>query len=323
MLHLELIIYEIAKIKKDWSVFMPIKIPGDLPAKSILEEENIFVMDEQRAITQDIRPLRIVILNLMPIKQDTELQLLRALSNTPLQIDITFLQLATHVSKNTSATHLSKFYCVFDDIKAKKFDGMIITGAPVEQMDFTEVTYWDELQEIMEWTKSHVTSTLHICWGAQSGLYYHYNIKKEILPKKASGIFWHKVMNRKVPMVRGFDDIFLAPHSRHTTVSREDIINNPELTILAESDQVGVYLVMANEGKQFFVLGHPEYDRVTLDEEYKRDLGKGLTNVEMPYNYYPDNNPDNRPLLSWRSHANNLYTNWLNYYVYQATPYDL
>lgn len=301
---------------------MPIKIPGDLPAKSILEEENIFVMDEARAVTQDIRPLQIVILNLMPLKQDTELQLLRALSNTPLQIDITFLQLATHVSKNTAASHLNKFYCVLDDIKSHTFDGMIITGAPVEQMDFAEVSYWDELTEIMEWSKSHITSTLHICWGAQAGLNYHYGIKKELLPKKAFGIFEHNVMNRKVPLVRGFDDIFLAPHSRHTTISREDIVNNPDLTILAESEKVGVFIVLAKEGKQIFVMGHPEYDRYTLDQEYKRDLGKGLE-IEMPYNYYPDNNPDIRPTLSWRSHANNLYTNWLNYYVYQATPYDL
>lgn len=301
---------------------MPIKIPGDLPAKSILEEENIFVMDELRATTQDIRPLQILILNLMPLKEDTELQLLRALSNTPLQIDITFLQLATHVSKHTAASHLNKFYCVFDDIKMHTFDGMIITGAPVEQMAFEEVSYWDELKTIMDWTTSHVTSTLHICWGAQAGLYHHFGIKKELLPKKAFGIFEHKVLNRKVPLVRGFDDYFMAPHSRHTTVSREDILNNPNLTILAESDEVGVFIAMANEGKQIFVMGHPEYDRITLDTEYKRDLGKGLP-IEMPRNYYPDNDSSKRPILSWRSHANNLYTNWLNYYVYQATPYNL
>ena len=301
---------------------MPIKIPGDLPAKSILEEENIFVMDEARAITQDIRPLQIIILNLMPLKQDTELQLLRALSNTPLQIDITFLQLATHVSKNTAASHLNKFYCVHDDIKSQKFDGMIITGAPVEQMEYEEVTYWDELSRIMEWSKTNVTSTLHICWGAQAGLYHHYGIKKELLPKKAFGIFEHRVMNRKVPLVRGFDDYFLAPHSRHTSVSREDIINNPNLTILAESDEVGVFIVIAGDGEQIFVMGHPEYDRITLDQEYKRDLSKGLP-IELPFNYYPENDCNKRPILSWRSHANNLYTNWLNYYVYQATPYEL
>ncbi len=301
---------------------MPIKIPGDLPAKSILEAENIFVMDELRATTQDIRPLQILILNLMPIKQDTELQLLRALSNTPLQIDITFLQLATHVSKNTAASHLNKFYCVFDDICSQNYDGMIITGAPVEQMEYEEVTYWQELTQIMEWSKTHITSTLHICWGAQAGLFYHYGIKKELLPKKAFGIFEHKVLNRKVPLVRGFDDCFLAPHSRHTTVSREDIINNPNLTILAESDEVGVFIVIAEDGRQIFVMGHPEYDRITLDQEYKRDLSKGLP-IEMPYNYYPDNDCNQRPVLSWRSHANNLYTNWLNYYVYQNTPYEL
>lgn len=301
---------------------MPIKIPGDLPAKSILEAENIFVMDEIRATTQDIRPLQILILNLMPIKQDTELQLLRALSNTPLQIDITFLQLATHVSKNTAASHLNKFYYVFDDIRSCNYDGMIITGAPVEQMEYEEVTYWQELTQIMEWSKTHITSTLHICWGAQAGLFYHYGIKKELLPKKAFGIFEHKVLNRKVPLVRGFDDYFLAPHSRHTTVSREDIINNPNLTILAESDEVGVFIVMAEDGRQIFVMGHPEYDRITLDQEYKRDLSRGLP-IEMPFNYYPDNNCEKRPILSWRSHANNLYTNWLNYYVYQNTPYEL
>ncbi|MGN0161757.1 MAG: homoserine O-succinyltransferase [Lachnospiraceae bacterium] len=301
---------------------MPIKIPGDLPAKSILEDENIFVMDEMRAITQDIRPLQIIILNLMPLKQDTELQLLRAMSNTPLQIDVTFMQLATHVSKNTAASHLNKFYCVLDDIKNHTFDGMIITGAPVEQMEFEEVEYWEELKTIMDWSVDHVTSTFHICWGAQAGLYYHYGIKKELLPKKAFGIFEHRVMNRKVPLVRGFDDYFLAPHSRHTTVSREDIIKNPELKILAESDEVGVFIVMAGEGRQIFVMGHPEYDRVTLDQEYKRDLAKGLP-IEVPHNYYPQDDSSQRPILSWRSHANNLYTNWLNYYVYQATPYQL
>jgi homoserine O-succinyltransferase len=301
---------------------MPIKIPSDLPARSILEEENIFVMDELRATTQDIRPLQIIILNLMPLKEDTELQLLRALSNTPLQIDVTFLQLATHTSKNTAASHLNKFYCVFDDIKDYNYDGMIITGAPVEQMEYEEVNYWGELTEIMEWTKTHISSTLHICWGAQAGLYYHYGIKKELLPKKAFGIFEHKVLNKKVPLVRGFDDYFLAPHSRHTTVSREDILKHPELMVLAESEEVGVFIVMANDGKQIFVMGHPEYDRITLDQEYKRDKGKGL-DIELPKNYYPEDDSNRRPILSWRSHANNLYTNWLNYYVYQITPYNL
>lgn len=299
---------------------MPIKIQNELPARQELEIENIFVMTEDRAISQDIRPLQILILNLMPIKQDTELQLLRALSNTPLQIDITFLKLSTHVSKNTDASHLNKFYNTFDEICQNKYDGMIITGAPVEQMAFEEVNYWQELTEIMKWSDSHVTSTMHICWGAQAGLYYHYGIKKELLPKKAFGVFEHKVSNRKVPLVRGFDDYFMAPHSRHTTVSREDILANENLQILADSEEVGVFLVLADGGKRIFVMGHPEYDRMTLDAEYKRDLAKGLE-IEMPKNYYPGDDPSARPNLSWRSHANNIYTNWLNYYVYQTTPY--
>ncbi len=301
---------------------MPIKINSDLPAKSILEEENIFVMDEHRALKQDIRPLKILILNLMPIKQDTEVQLLRALSNTPLQIDITFLQLATHVSKNTAASHLEQFYTTFEQIKHKKYDGFIITGAPVEQIAFEEVNYWDELKEIMEWSKSHATSTLHICWGAQAGLYYHYGIEKSPLAKKAFGIFEHNVLNRKTPLVRGFDDIFLAPHSRHTTIAREDVLKNDKLTILAESEEAGVFIVMAEDGKQIFLTGHPEYDRVTLDGEYKRDKSKGLE-IEIPKNYYPNNDPEQKPILSWRCHANTFYTNWLNYYVYQVTPYEL
>lgn len=301
---------------------MPIKIQKDLPARQELEFENIFVMDEDRAISQDIRPLQILILNLMPIKQDTELQLLRALSNTPLQIDITFLKLSTHVSKNTDASHLNKFYCTFDEVNDKKYDGMIITGAPVEQMDYEEVNYWKELTEIMEWSRNNVTSTFHICWGAQAGLYYHYGIKKELLTKKAFGVFKHRVLNRKVPLVRGFDDYFMAPHSRHTTVSKEDILANDKLQILAESEEVGVFIVMAEDGRQIFVMGHPEYDRYTLDTEYKRDKGKGL-DIEVPKNYYPDDDPSQRPVLSWRSHCNNIYSNWLNYYVYQTTPYDL
>jgi len=296
---------------------MPIKIQSDLPAKAELEEENIFVMDENRAMSQDFRELQIVILNLMPIKQDTELQLLRALSNTPLQIDVTFLQMASHVSKNTSASHLKKFYVTFDDIKKKKYDGMIITGAPVEKMEFSDVNYWDELTSIMEWSKTHITSTLHICWGAQAGLYYHFGVKKVLLPSKLSGVYKHKVMNRKEPLVRGFDDIFVAPHSRHT-----DILSNPKLKVLADSDEAGIYIVMADEGKQIFVMGHPEYDRYTLDSEYKRDIDKGLE-PDIPVNYYPDDDSNRKPRLSWRSHANNLYTNWLNYYVYQVTPYIL
>lgn len=301
---------------------MPIKIQSDLPAKAELEEENIFVMDENRAMSQDFRELQIVILNLMPIKQDTELQLLRALSNTPLQIDVTFLQMASHVSKNTSASHLKKFYVTFDDIKKKKYDGMIITGAPVEKMEFSDVNYWDELTSIMEWSKTHITSTLHICWGAQAGLYHHFGVKKVLLPSKLSGVYKHKVMNRKEPLVRGFDDIFVAPHSRHTEACRQDILSNPKLKVLADSDEAGIYIVMADEGKQIFVMGHPEYDRYTLDSEYKRDIDKGLE-PDIPVNYYPDDDSNRKPRLSWRSHANNLYTNWLNYYVYQVTPYIL
>ena len=301
---------------------MPIKIQSDLPAREILEKENIFVMDETRAMHQDIRPIQILILNLMPLKEDTELQLLRSLSNTPLQVDVTFLATKSHVSKNTSTSHLNKFYLEFSQVKMKKFDGMIITGAPVEQMEFEEVDYWDELKEIMEWSKAHVTSTLHLCWGAQAGLYYHYGLKKRLLPKKVFGLYWHKVENRKIPLVRGFDDQFLAPHSRHTEVPSEDIHNCKELTVLAESEEAGVFLCMAMDGKQIFVMGHPEYDRVTLDEEYKRDKKKGLP-IELPKEYYPDDDSGLRPNLLWRAHANNLYTNWLNYYVYQTTPYDL
>lgn len=302
---------------------MPIRIQSDLPAKAELEEENIFVMDERRALSQDFRELRIVILNLMPIKQDTELQLLRALSNTPLQIDVTFMQLESHASKNTSASHLKKFYQTFSELKNNKYDGLIITGAPVEKLDFTEVDYWDELTTIMEWSKTHITSTLHICWGAQAGLYYHYNVQKKLLDTKLSGVYKHFVLNRKEPLVRGFDDTFYAPHSRHTEASREDILKNKELTVLADSKEAGIYLVMAQEGKQIFVMGHPEYDRITLDQEYKRDCEKGLDDVEMPVHYYPDDDCNRKPVLSWRSHANNLYTNWLNYYVYQVTPYIL
>lgn len=301
---------------------MPIKIQRDLPVKEILERENIFVMDETRALQQDIRPIQILILNLMPLKEETELQLLRSLSNTPLQIDVTFMTVTSHESKNTSKSHLNKFYLEFNQVKEKKYDGMIITGAPVEQMEFEEVDYWDELVEIMEWTKSHVHSTIHLCWGAQAGLYYHYGLQKQPLPEKRFGLFWHKVQNRKIPLVRGFDDFFLAPHSRHTDVLPADIHNCDALTVLAESEEAGVFLCMAMDGRQIFLMGHPEYDRVTLDGEYKRDKGKGL-DIQIPKNYYPDDNPENMPRLMWRAHANNLYTNWLNYYVYQTTPYDL
>lgn len=301
---------------------MPIKIQSDLPAKAELEEENIFVMDENRAISQSIRPLEIIVLNLMPIKQDTELQLLRGLSNTPLQIDVTFLQMSSHVSKNTSASHIKKFYQTFEEIKNNNYDGMIITGAPVEKLEFEEVNYWDELITVMEWSKKHVTSTIHICWGAQAGLYYHYGIKKELLPKKLSGVYKHRVMNRKEPLVRGFDDVFMAPHSRYTQASRQQILDNPRLKVLADSDEAGIYIVLGDGGKEIFVMGHPEYDRLTLDQEYKRDIDKGIE-PDLPVNYYPDDDCNRKPLLSWRSHANNLYTNWLNYYVYQITPYDL
>lgn len=300
---------------------MPIKIQNDLPAKHELEEENIFVMDESRALSQDFRELQIAILNLMPLKQDTELQLLRALSNTPLQIDVTFIQTESHISKNTSHSHIKKFYETFTDIKDKNFDGLIITGAPVEKLDFEEVNYWDELTKIMEWSKEHVTSTLHICWGAQAGLYYHYGLKKHLLDKKVFGVFEHHVMNRKVPLVRGFDDYFMAPHSRHTEVRAEDIRKIPDLTILAESDEAGVFLAIADEGRRIFVMGHPEYDRVTLDKEYKRDKAKGLP-IDLPVNYYPDDDDTKKPRLEWRSHGNILYSNWLNYYVYQTTPYE-
>lgn len=301
---------------------MPIKIQSDLPAKAELEEENIFVMDENRAISQNIRPLEIIVLNLMPIKQDTELQLLRGLSNTPLQIDVTFLQMSSHVSKNTSASDIKKFYQTFEEIKNNNYDGMIITGAPVEKLEFEEVNYWDELITVMEWSKKHVTSTIHICWGAQAGLYYHYGIKKELLPKKLSGVYKHRVMNRKEPLVRGFDDVFMAPHSRYTQASRQQILDNPRLKVLADSDEAGIYIVLGDGGKEIFVMGHPEYDRLTLDQEYKRDIDKGIE-PELPVNYYPDDDCNRKPMLSWRSHANNLYTNWLNYYVYQITPYDL
>ena len=301
---------------------MPVKIANDLPARLELEEENIFVMDEDRALSQDFRALEILVLNLMPIKQDTELQLLRSMSNTPVQLDVTFLQLESHVSKNTSASHLRKFYLTFSDIKNKNFDGMIITGAPVEKLAFDEVNYWDELSEIMEWSKKHVTSTLHICWGAQAGLYYHYGVRKVEFEKKLSGIYKHKVMNRKEPLVRGFDDIFMAPHSRYTEASREDILKNKNLKVLADSDEAGIYIVMTEDGRQVFIMGHPEYDRYTLDQEYKRDLEKGI-DPDLPVNYYPDDDCNRKPVLSWRSHANNLYTNWLNYYVYQNTPYEL
>jgi homoserine O-succinyltransferase len=278
-------------------------------------------MDENRAIHQDIRPLNIAILNLMPLKEDTELQILRSLSNTPLQVNVTFLATSSHASTHTSMSHLNKFYQSFEDVEEDNFDGLIITGAPVEQMAYEEVDYWPEICRIMEWSKTHVTSTLHLCWGAQAGLYYHYGIQKYPLPKKMFGVYSHQVKNRKVPLVRGFDDYFYAPHSRHTEVRKEDIENCPELTILAESKEAGVFLIIAKDGRQIFVMGHPEYDRLTLDKEYKRDKGKGLP-IELPVNYYPEDDETQKPLLEWRSHGNILYSNWINYYVYQNTPYE-
>ncbi|MGN0164575.1 MAG: homoserine O-succinyltransferase [Lachnospiraceae bacterium] len=301
---------------------MPIRVQNDLPAKKILENENIFMMDEERALSQDIRPLKIAILNLMPLKEDTEVQLMRSLSNTPLQIDITFLTTKTYVGKNTAKSHLDNFYLTFEDVKDKKFDGLIVTGAPVEMMEFEEVAYWEELTQILDWSVTNVTSTMHLCWGAQAALYYHYGIKKHLLNKKMFGLFYHNVRNRRIPLVRGFDDVFLMPHSRHTTVDPKEVYDNPELTVLADSEEAGIALVMAKDGRQIFMMGHPEYDRITLDTEYKRDLAKGL-DIDMPVNYYVDGNPDIRPNLMWRAHGNTLYTNWLNYYVYQITPYVL
>ena len=301
---------------------MPIRVQNDLPVKEILERENIFVMDEHRATHQDIRPIEIGLLNLMPLKEDTEVQLLRSLSNTPLQVNVTFLTTSSYVGKNTPSSHLDKFYLTFEEIKKQKFDGLIITGAPVEQMAFEEVAYWSELTEILDWSRTHVTSTFHICWGAQAGLYYHYGIRKHVLEGKIFGVYEHKVYNRRTPLVRGFDDLFFAPHSRHTAIYREDIEQIEELMILAASEEAGVFICMSKDGRQIFVLGHPEYDRVTLDREYHRDLEKGLE-ISMPKNYYPEDQDKERPLLRWRAHANTLYTNWLNYYVYQATPYRL
>lgn len=290
--------------------------------KKILEHENIFVMDYERSLKQDIRPLKIIIMNLMPTKQATELQLLRSLSNTPLQVDITFLKTETHDAQNESQTHMETFYTIFPEIRQQYFDGLIITGAPVETLDFEEVDYWPELVEIMEWSKTHVTSTFHICWAAQAGLYYHYGVRKELLDEKIFGIFQHHTIHRKTPLIRGFDDVFNAPHSRHSQIVREDVEKNPELTILADSEEAGPFIIIAKEGRQIFVTGHPEYDVLTLDGEYKRDLAKGMDNVPFPNRYYKDDKPELGPVKSWRCHANTLYTNWLNYYVYQMTTYD-
>jgi len=301
---------------------MPIRIPDSLPATKQLRNENIFVMSEKKAMHQDIRPLKIAIVNLMPTKITTETQLLRLLSNSPLQVEIDLIQMASHKSKNTSDSHLKSFYKYFSDIKNSKYDGMIITGAPVENLDFEEVDYWDELQEIMEWSKTHVTSTFHICWAAQAGLYYHYGIPKYSLPQKCSGVYKHKVKRSTAKIVRGFDSEFYAPHSRYTEVRAEDIKKIKELEILAESEEAGVYIVFSKGGRRIFVTGHSEYDATTLADEYKRDVEKGI-NPNIPANYFQDDNPKKQPVVRWRSHANLLFSNWLNYFVYQITPYDI
>ena len=301
---------------------MPIKIADSLPARAVLESENIFVMTEHRATTQDIRPLHIALLNLMPLKIVTETQILRCLSNTPIQIEVDLIQTKTYHSKNTPEDHLLTFYKTFDDIREKKYDGLIITGAPVENMPFEQVEYWDELVEIMDWSKSHVHSTLHICWGAQAGLYHHYGIPKYKLPRKISGIFRHHALLPKEPLLRGFDDVFYAPHSRYTEVRASDICANDRLTLLAESDEAGVYIVEALNGRQIFVLGHGEYDSDTLKKEYERDMAKGL-NPDVPAHYFRNDDPDEEVFVTWKAHAHLFYTNWVNYYVYQTTPYYL
>lgn len=301
---------------------MPIRIPNDLPAVKTLNAENIFVMSETRAVSQDIRPLKILLLNLMPKKIETETQLSRLLGNTPLQVELELIHTKSHVSKNTSPEHLLAFYKTFDDVKHRKFDGMIITGAPVELMEFEEVNYWDELCEIMEWSKTHVHSTFHICWGAQAGLYYHYGIKKHTLDKKVFGIFEHKVNYKNSMLLRGFDDKFYVPHSRHTTVLESDIRANKNLKILASSKEAGVYAISSKNSRQFFITGHSEYDATTLRDEYLRDLNEGKP-IELPKNYFPNDDPSREPIVSWRAHSNLIYSNWLNYFVYQTTPYDL
>ncbi|MBE6673040.1 MAG: homoserine O-succinyltransferase [Ruminococcaceae bacterium] len=301
---------------------MPIKIPDALPAAQTLHNENIFTITEQRATTQDIRPLRILVLNLMPTKIVTETQLARVLGNTPLQVEMELLQTSTYVSKNTAPEHMLAFYKTFDQVRDERFDGMVITGAPVENMPFEEVSYWEELCEIMEWSKTHVTSTLHICWGAQAGLYYHYGIDKVPLPEKMFGIFPHKVTHTGSILFRGFDDVFMVPHSRHTTVRREDVANTAGLKILAESEAAGLFAVSTDKGRQIFIMGHAEYDADTLAKEYFRDKNLGL-DIHVPVNYFPDDDDTKAPQVTWRSSANLLYSNWLNYFVYQTTPYDI
>lgn len=301
---------------------MPIKIPDSLPAKEILAGENIFVMDESHAYHQDIRPLRIAILNLMPTKETTETQILRLLGNSPLQVDIVLLHPRSHTSKNTSEKYLKTFYKTFDEVKHRKFDGLIVTGAPVEQLPFEQVNYWEELQEILEWSKRNVTSTLHICWAAQAGLYHHFGIPKWDLPEKCFGVFSHSVSNMHVKLVRGFDELFYVPHSRHTEVRKEDIEKVDELEIWSESEEAGIYLVGTKDGRQIFVTGHSEYDPFSLKWEYERDINKGM-DIAPPLHYYPNNDPSRIPPAVWRAHANLLFSNWLNYYVYQETPYDI
>ncbi|NLL51893.1 MAG: homoserine O-succinyltransferase [Peptococcaceae bacterium] len=302
---------------------MPIKIPDDLPAKGILENENIFIMDEDRALHQDIRPLRIALLNLMPTKIVTEAQYLRLLSNSPLQIEITLLYTKTHKPTHTSPEYLRRFYYSFEEVKDQKFDGLIITGAPVEIMEFEEVDYWEELKDILSWSLSNVYSTMYVCWGAQAGLYYHYGIPKYILPQKMFGIFSHRIYNkRNNSFLRGFDDVFYAPHSRYTEVRAEDIKKHKELEILAVSQEAGIFMVARKDGRQLFITGHPEYDALTLKTEYERDISRGL-NIDVPANYFPNDDPQRDPIVNWRGHANLLFQNWLNYYVYQETPYDL
>ena len=301
---------------------MPLRLPDKLPAIELLKRENIFVMDNTRATTQDIRPLKIVILNLMPLKITTETDLIRLLSNTPLQMEVSFMKLKSHTPKNTPIEHMIMFYRDFEKIKDEKFDGMIITGAPVEQMDFEDVNYWDEITTIFDWARNHVTSTLYICWAAQAGLYYHYGIPKYPLAKKMFGVFRQHTICPQLPIFRGFDDVFYMPHSRHTEVRKEDILDNPELTLIADSPENGVSMVMARGGREFYITGHMEYAYNTLDNEYKRD--KDIRDdVDLPVNYYRDNNPDSEPLVTWRAHANLLYQNWINYYIYQETPYDI
>lgn len=301
---------------------MPINVPDQLPAIELLQKENIFIMDESRAEHQDIRPLKIVIVNLMPMKITTETDLIRLLSNSPLQVEIEFLRMKGHESKNTPEVHMKAFYKTFDQLKSRNYDGMIITGAPVEMLPFEEVTYWKELTAIFDWSQKHVTSTLFICWAAQAGLFHFYGVPKYPLSKKMFGVFKHRNTNDTLPIFRGFDDEYFVPHSRHTEVLEEDILKVPELNLISKSDESGVNMVMAQEGRQFFVTGHSEYSRYTLDTEYKRDLKKKLP-IELPVNYYPNDNPEREPLMRWRGHANLLITNWLNYYVYQQTPFNL